>query len=141
MGTEAPRALGQIEGPGLPCPVLSAAPSRPWGSSVLAGTQHALLAKAQVPVLPRPTWGVGEFPRDHHHALRLQVLMVLTRCWSCSGKRQHEREDTVNRDTQTDPTGVSFLLVTDSKGPSQAPQGASYATGQSLKGQQMPRSQ
>ena len=58
--------------------------------------------------------GVGEFPRDHHHALRLKVLLVLTRCWSPSGKWQREGEDTVSRDPQTsDPTGlVSFLSLT-----------------------------
>lgn len=113
-GPQAPRALGQTEGPSLPRRVLSPAPRRPWCSSVLARTQHALLVKAQVPGLPRPTWGVGEFPRDHHHTLRLKVLLVLTRCWSPSGKWQREGEDTVSRDPQTsDPTGlVSFLSLT-----------------------------
>lgn len=114
-GLQAPRALGQREGPSLPRPVLSPAPSRPWCSSVLARTQHALLVKAQVPGLPQPTWGgVGEFPRDHHHALRLKVLPVLTRCWRRSGEWQREGEDTVSRDPQTsDPTGlVSFLSLT-----------------------------
>lgn len=61
-GPQAPRALGQTEGPSLPRRVLSPAPRRPWCSSVLARTQHALLVKAQVPGLPRPTWGWASSP-------------------------------------------------------------------------------
>ena len=72
-GPQAPRALGQTEGPSLPRRVLSPAPRRPWCSSVLARTQHALLVKAQVPGLPRPTrgWDVTLWTVDHQPPLSM----------------------------------------------------------------------
>lgn len=83
----APRALGQTEGPSV-CLALSSAqlPAGPGAARCSARTQHALPGQGPGP-WPAPTYlGVGEFPQDHHHALRLKaVLPALTRCWSCSG--------------------------------------------------------
>lgn len=98
--------------PASPCPQ----PSSQQALVQLGARQDPACPPGQGPgPWPAPTYlGVGEFPRDHHHALRLKVLPVLTRCWSCSGKWQREGEDTVSRDPQTsDPTGlVSFLSLT-----------------------------
>lgn len=103
------------EHPGKPPRVSTALGRRREGQRRGDGGSSVGPAGTQVPGLPQPTWGgVGEFPRDHHHALRLKVLPVLTRCWRRSGEWQREGEDTVSRDPQTsDPTGlVSFLSLT-----------------------------
>ena len=98
MGPAGTQGPGPDRGsqPASPCPQ----PSSPQALVQLTARQDPARPPGQGPgPWPAPTYvGVGEFPRDHHHALRLKVLLVLTRCWSPSGKWQREGEDTVSRD-------------------------------------------